>query len=212
MAINSFNITKSKIRNIISDWENETHSLMELNIPDQNKSSIPYEAAVLIPMFYYKDEWNLLFTRRNLGLNEHSGQVSFPGGRTEPGDKNKRATALRETYEEIGIASEEVDILGNLPDILTITNFNVSPVVGVIPWPYPLIIAENEVSRVFSIPLLWLADSTNYSIKEKFYPGKSKPLSVIYYSEYDGELLWGVTARIVANFVEILLYGYKNKK
>ena len=212
MAINSINFTKTNIRNIISNWENDTHPLIGFNIPNLGRSSIPHEAAVLIPMFYYKDEWNLLFTRRNLGLNEHSGQVSFPGGRTEPGDKNKRATALRETYEEIGIVSEEVDILGNLPDILTITNFNVSPVVGVIPWPYPLNIAENEVSRVFSIPLLWLADSNNYSIKKKFYPGKSDPLSVIYYSEYDGELLWGVTARIVANFLEILLNGFKNKK
>jgi 8-oxo-dGTP pyrophosphatase MutT (NUDIX family) len=210
MITNLFKISKTKIRNIISAWENDAPLLNKFNIPNPDISPTPNEAAVLIPLFLYKNEWNLLFTRRNQGLQDHSGQVSFPGGRSEPGDKNKEATALRETFEEIGILSDKVEILGNLPNILTITNFNVTPVVGVIPWPYPLKIAENEVSRVFSIPLFWLADSNNYSIKEKFYPGKTEPISVIFYSEYDGELLWGVTARIVATFITILLNGVQN--
>ena len=105
-----------------------------------------------------------------------------------------------------------MDVLGNLPDILTITNFNVTPVVGVIPWPYPLKIAEKEVSRVFSIPLHWLADDNNFSLKKKKYPGKSEPISVIYFNEYDREILWGVTARIVATFIAILKNGLKQKQ
>ncbi len=205
------NIPAAKIRTILLAWENNDYLLCKLEIPKPELSSTPHEAAVLIPLYFYNGFWNLLFTRRNQGLNDHSGQVSFPGGRSDPGDKDKNATALRETFEEIGIAFKDVDVLGKLPDILTITNFNVTPVVGVIPWPYPLNIAEHEVSRVFSVPLQWLADKNNFVIKEKYYPGKADSVSVIYYHEYEGEILWGVTARIVATFIAILSIDYNHK-
>lgn len=202
------NIPKEKIRNILSECEQDSCPFNKIKVLSSGTLSNPYEAAVLIPLFFYQDEWNLLFTRRNQGLTDHSGQVSFPGGRTDSNDKDKESTALRETYEEIGIASKDVEILGILPDLLTVTNFNVTPIVGVIPWPYPLRIAEIEVSRIFSIPLIWLADKNNFVIEDKYYPGKTEPVSVIYYDEYDGEVLWGVTARIVAIFIAILTMDY----
>ena len=95
-------------------------------------------------------------------MPEHSGQVAFPGGRADPEDTDPEQTALREAYEEIGLRPSDVHLLGRLQDYLTITNYQVTPVVGVIPWPYDLHPAEEEVSRVFAIPLDWLAQAEHF--------------------------------------------------
>ena len=90
---------------------------------------------MLIPFLRIEQAWHLLFTRRNSALPEHSGQVAFPGGRADPDDPDLETTALREAYEEIGLLPADVRILGRLYDFLTITNYLVTPIVGVIPWP-----------------------------------------------------------------------------
>jgi len=113
----------------------------------------PRLAAVLIPFLSGEAGWHILFTRRHSDLPEHSGQVAFPGGRADPEDLSLEQTALRESYEEIGLKPQDVRILGRLQDYLTITNYRVTPIVGVMPWPYELYPAEAEVSRVFTIPL-----------------------------------------------------------
>lgn len=161
-------------------------------------------AAVLVPLLLEADGWHMLFTRRNSDLPEHSGQVSFPGGRVDRHDKNAVETALREASEEIGIDPKDVSVLGLLPEFQTITNYIVTPVVGTIPTPYKFTIAQEEVSRVFSIPITWLAKPQNYNIHYRTLPGHSVPLSIIYFNEYDGELLWGASARIVVSFVNYL--------
>ena len=151
------------------------------------------------------DGWHLLFTRRNSDLPEHSGQVSFPGGRSDPNDQDAVDTALREASEEIGIYPSDVTVLGNLPELHTITNYRVSPVVGEIPFPYKFTVAPEEVSRVFSIPMHWLADRNNYNIHHRDVPNIPSPLSIIYFKEYDGELLWGVSARIVVTLIQKII-------
>lgn len=164
----------------------------------------PKPAAVLIPLIWVEPEWHILFTRRNANLPEHSGQVAFPGGRTDPQDHTPETTALREAWEETGIRPGDVRILGRLPKFLTITNYLVTPVVGQIPWPYPLQPALEEVSRIFTIPLNWLADPQNHEERQRALPAPFAPISVIYFKEYDGEILWGASARFTLTFLNIL--------
>lgn len=164
----------------------------------------PRCAAVLIPLIRKDDSWEVLFTRRNQSLPEHSGQVAFPGGRCDPGDNNPETTALREAAEEIGLAPGDVHILGRLNDFITITNYRVTPVVGIIPWPYPLQLAEDEVSRAFTIPLAWLAHPHNHELRQRELPPPYGKVSVIYFKEYDNEILWGASARLILRLVDVL--------
>jgi 8-oxo-dGTP pyrophosphatase MutT (NUDIX family) len=161
-------------------------------------------AAVLVPFQRTVDGWQVVFTRRNPDLPEHSGQVAFPGGRSDPEDDSPEATALREAQEEIGLKPDDVRILGRMHDFLTVTNYRVTPVVGVIPYPYGFQPYELEVSRVFSIPLEWLANPSNHEIRERKLPAPFDPVPVIYFSPYEGEILWGATARFMMSLLEIL--------
>lgn len=169
----------------------------------------PKPAAVLIPLLISSGKWHVLLTRRNADLPEHSGQVAFPGGRSDPEDADPVFTALREANEEIGIAPQDVTVLGFLHDFLTITNYQVTPVVGLIPWPYELKLAAQEVSRVFTIPMDWLVDINNYEEKVRFLPHSGTPIPVIYYKEYDGEILWGASARFMKTLVDVLILNSK---
>jgi 8-oxo-dGTP pyrophosphatase MutT (NUDIX family) len=164
----------------------------------------PRPAAVLMPLLHQPPGWHLLYTRRNTSLPEHSGQVAFPGGSSDPEDLTPEGTALREAYEEIGMRPEHVRILGKLHPFLTVTNYQVTPVVGVIPWPYPLVPASEEVSRAFTIPLAWLADPANQEIHQRELPQPHPPVPVIYFREYDGEVLWGASARFTLSLIEAL--------
>lgn len=158
-------------------------------------------AAVLIPMLCAQDGWHLLFTRRKNDLAEHSGQVAFPGGGADLLDSNIEQTALREAQEEIGLNPADVNILGHLRQSITITHYIVTPVVGAIPWPYPSLQANNEVDRIFTIPLDWLADPTNRELCYRTLHPDLPPVPVIYYKHYHGEVLWGASARFTINLL-----------
>jgi 8-oxo-dGTP pyrophosphatase MutT (NUDIX family) len=157
-------------------------------------------AAVLVPLTYVNDEWHLLFTRRTDRVQSHKGQVSFPGGACDEGETVPEETALREAEEEIGLRPADVKILGRLSQLITISSFRVTPVVGVIPWPYTFKVASIEVARVFTIPLMWLSDRNNYW---EFFLRDSER-SLIAYHPYDGELLWGATARMTVSFLKTI--------
>lgn len=164
----------------------------------------PRPAAVLVPFQHHPDGWHIVLTRRNADLPEHSGQVAFPGGRADPEDPSPEVTALREAQEEIGLDPAHVRILGRMHDLLTITNYRLTPVVGTIPWPYDYTPAPIEVSRIFTIPLKWLTTPGNYEERMRLLPEPHAPIPEIYFSPYDGEILWGISARITLNLVEIL--------
>ena len=161
-------------------------------------------AAVLIPLLRIDNIWHILFTRRTNTLPEHSGQVAFPGGSSDPADASPEDTALRETFEEIGLEPENVRILGKLNPLPTISNYCVTPVIGVIPWPYLYHLELVEVSRIFTIPLPWLANPVNHEIRQRALPSPYPPIPVVYFHNYDGELLWGVSAQITLNFLVAL--------
>jgi 8-oxo-dGTP pyrophosphatase MutT (NUDIX family) len=157
-------------------------------------------AAVLIPLTWYEDEWHLLYTRRTDKVETHKGQVSFPGGACDPGEETPEQTALREAEEEVGIHPQDVRVLGRLAPMITITSFRVTPVVGVVRWPYAFRVENAEVARVFTMPLAWLADKNNrWEFKM---PGRKYGLIV--YHPYDGELLWGATAIMTDTFMKLL--------
>ena len=157
-------------------------------------------AAVLVPLVWHDEEWHLLFTRRTDTVESHKGQVSFPGGTCEEDERTPEQTALREAEEEIGILPEEVKVLGRLANLVTITYFRVTPVVGVVRWPAVFRVGMNEVARVFTMPLAWLADPVNRWQFEL--PGSGRTL--IAFHPYDGELLWGATARMTVDFLNVL--------
>ena len=157
-------------------------------------------AAVLIPMACVGSEWHILFTRRTEIVESHKGQVSFPGGACDDGETTPEETALREADEEIGLQPSDVHVLGKLNDIVTITQYRVTPVVGIFPFPYVFKVSNIEVGRVFTMPLQWLADRRN---RWEFTRSETG-ISLIAYHPFDGEILWGATARMVVNFLEVL--------
>jgi len=171
----------------------------EVDLTDETRLKC---AAVLVPLVWHGDEWHLLYTRRTDKVESHKGQVSFPGGACDEGETTPEETALREAEEEIGIAPSDVKILGRLANLITITYFRVTPVVGIVRWPNVFRLGEHEVARVFTIPLGWLANASNrwqFEIQ-----GRKRAL--ITYHPYDGELLWGATARMTVDFLNVLGY------
>ena len=157
-------------------------------------------AAVLVPLIEMRGAWHVLYTRRTERVESHKGQVSFPGGACDRGETAAESTALREAQEEIGIDPSRVRVLGRLTDLVTITSFRVTPVVGLIDWPVVFHLGEDEVERVFTIPLEWLADARN----RWEFPVGGRNGSVIAYHPFDGELLWGATARMTVTFLKVL--------
>ena len=157
-------------------------------------------AAVLVPLVWEDEGWHLLFTRRTDRVQSHKGQVSFPGGGCDEGETTPEQTALREVEEELGIVARDIRLLGRLTNMITISSFRVTPVVGVLKWPTVMRVGQEEVERVFTIPLNWLADSRNRW--EFTMPGRNRFL--IAYHPYDGELLWGATARMTVDFLNVL--------
>jgi len=163
------------------------------HIADGNPNRKP--AAVLIPLVKSDNKWHLLFTKRTNRVGKHQGEISFPGGVAEDNDSNLIETAVRETCEEIGIPQERIQILGVLDPIPTVSNYCILPVVSILDWPQPLKLNKDEVDNILLIPLDWLKEKENWYQDDYFYePGKNK--AVIHYKDFEGEHLWGITARL----------------
>jgi 8-oxo-dGTP pyrophosphatase MutT (NUDIX family) len=161
-------------------------------------------AAVLVPFYWENEQWNLLFTRRRDHLHDHGGQVSFPGGSIEAQDKTPEDAARRELEEEVGIARGRVSVLGRLDALFTVTQFLIHPILATIPWPTDINPNSAEVARVFGVPLKWLANPQNLEEKNHILPLSGKNMPVYYFKEYDGEIIWGATARITTNLIDVL--------
>jgi 8-oxo-dGTP pyrophosphatase MutT (NUDIX family) len=158
-------------------------------------------AAVLIPVVDHPGRLTVLFTQRTAHLKSHAGQVSFPGGRVEPGDASAEFTALREAAEEIGLAAERVEILGRLPDYRTRTGFRVTPVIGLVVPPLELTPDAREVAEVFEVPLAFLLDPQNRQRRTREFQGTTVGYYVF---EYEERVIWGATAGMLVNLYRML--------
>ena len=158
-------------------------------------------AAVLIPVIRREEGFTLLFTRRTAHLSDHAGQISFPGGRAEPGDASPADTALREAGEEIGLATARVEVLGALYEYVTVTGYRVTPVVGLVTPPLELKLDDFEVAEVFEMPFRILLDSGNHQRNSVFYDGRERHYYALPYRHY---YIWGATAGMLMNFYSLL--------
>ncbi|HEX9532688.1 MAG TPA: CoA pyrophosphatase [bacterium] len=157
-------------------------------------------AAVLLPLHEQGGEPYVLFTRRTETVETHKGQISFPGGAADPGDADMQSTALRETQEEMGIPPTQVEVLGVLDDLsTTVSGFVVTPVVGIIPSPFPFRINSAEIAEVLTVPLRVFRDPSSLRVERREREGKR--LDVYFYG-YGKHEIWGVTARIIKGFVD----------
>ena len=158
-------------------------------------------AAVLIPIVAHRAGLTVLFTQRTTHLKSHSGQVSFPGGRAEPGDASAEFTALREAGEEIGLPEDRVEILARLPDYHTRTGYRVTPVIGVLTPPLELAPDPREVAEVFEVPLAFLLDPRNRQRQTREFQGQTVGFYVF---EHGERRIWGATAGMLVNLYRML--------
>lgn len=159
------------------------------------------EAAVLVPLVNREAGVQVLLTLRPEHLRDHAGQVSFPGGRVEPGDVDREATALREMNEEIGLASGQVTLLGHLPGYEIPSGFRITPVVGWIEPPFALRPDPFEVADIFEAPLDYFLDPANYQRREYRFRGRHRHYLAI---PYEGRYIWGATAGMLYSLCRML--------
>ena len=159
-----------------------------------------HDAAVLVPVVDRQDGPHLLFTKRADHLGEHPGQMSFPGGGWEPKDDDLWATALREANEEIGLYPEEVDRVGRLDDIRTVTNYAVTPYVVSIP-DRAYDPDEREVAEIAILSVAELTTDANYECEYRDHPRYGEV--VIHFFHVDGYTVWGATGRILVQLLEL---------
>ena len=145
-------------------------------------------AAVLIPVILRQDGLTLLFTQRTDHLTDHAGQISFPGGRVDPGDKDAWDAALRETEEEVGLPRRHVRMAGRLDTYVTRTGFEVTPLVGLVRPPFPVTPDSFEVADVFEVPLAFFLDPSSREIHSRQYEGKERFFFAFPFGE---RYIWG---------------------
>ncbi|CAM3625112.1 CoA pyrophosphatase [Polynucleobacter brandtiae] len=158
-------------------------------------------ASVLMPLLLKNDGLSVLLTQRTDHLHDHAGQISFPGGRMDPGDTDAYDTALRESEEEIGLLREHVEIIGHLPQYLTVSGYSVTPVVGLVKPQAEYVLNAFEVADVFEVPLHFLMDPANHQVRvwESDLGGRQ-----FYSMPYENRFIWGATAGMLRNLYHLL--------
>jgi 8-oxo-dGTP pyrophosphatase MutT (NUDIX family) len=174
------------------------HSL----VPGGAPPPAPFKpAAVLVPLVMRPDGLTVLLTQRTQHLAAHPGQISFPGGKQEPSDSGAVDAALREAEEEVGLPRDHVEVIGRLDTYVTSTGFEVTPVVGLVRAPYPSRPDPVEVAEIFEVPLSFILDPANRRRDSREYSGRRR---VFYAFPYEQRYIWGATAGMLVNLVEVL--------
>ena len=163
-------------------------------------ASGPVPAAVLLPLFLKNGHYHILFTKRTELLNHHRGEISFPGGACQPEDRDTLATALRETWEEIGIPPARVEVLGALDDILSVYDYLVTPYAGLLPEQFQLRPNRGEIERVIEVPVAHLLRPEVFRIEDWSWKGRTVP---VYFYSYGDDEIWGLTAAILKQFLDL---------
>ena len=170
----------------------------------------PAAASVLVPLVVRDGGLQVLLTRRTEHLRDHAGQISFPGGRSEEGDADAVATALRETEEEVGLAPRLIDVVGSLPTYSTVTGFVVTPVVGIIQPGFDLALDSFEVAEAFEVPLAFLMNPANHQRHQMETPAGLRHFYSMPWENAgaDGRprhyFIWGATAAMLRNLYRYL--------
>lgn len=164
----------------------------------------PVPAAVLLPLFVKGGEYQILFTKRTEQLNHHRGEISFPGGTCHPGDAGLRETALRETWEEVGISPAAVEILGELDDVYSVYNYRVTPFVGVFPAGHRLSVNPAEIERIITAPLSHFLRPEIFRVEDWRWKGRTHP---VYFYACGEDEIWGLTAAILKQFLDLVFPG-----
>ena len=192
---------------MLQDWLRERFAAPPEWAPETADESLSgramIAASVLVLLVQRANGLNLLLTRRTDHLTAHAGQISFPGGRAEPGDASAIDTALRETEEEIGLARSLIDVIGLLPDYVTSSGYRVTPVVGLVHPPFVLTPDPNEVADVFEVPLAFLMDGMNHQRLSVELPDGAGRRH-FYAIPYGPHFIWGATAGMLRNLFHLL--------
>ena len=152
-------------------------------------------AAVLVAVVDRPDP-TVILTLRPETMRKHPGQISFPGGRIDPGDDGPIAAALREAEEEIGLPPEAVEVIGIADRYRTVTGFEVTPVLGIVPPDLPLTPHPGEVAALFEAPLHYLLDPAHQHVRSAVWRGRER---TYYEIDYEGRRIWGATAAMIVN-------------
>lgn len=169
-------------------------------------------SAVLVPLSIREGELWVSLTKRRDDLRRHAGQMSFPGGRTEEGDPDAFATALREAKEEVGLAPEHVELVGPLDEIPTFTGYRITPFVGRIPWPYPLVGQPDEVAEIVEVSFATLRRADVHSTSAVKLPvplpiplplAGLERFTVAHTFQVGPHRIWGATAHLLAQLLEL---------
>jgi 8-oxo-dGTP pyrophosphatase MutT (NUDIX family) len=186
----------------------------EAEVTDENRAALAREgsvkagrgdeltpAAVLIPLVMYENELKILLTQRTAHLYDHPGQISFPGGRSDPQDSSAIDTALREAEEEIGLPASRVEVLGSLPHYLTITGYQVTPVVSLVDAGHSYAPDEFEVADIFEVPMEYLMNPHHHEQRMWESPQGYRRF---YAMPYENKFIWGATAGMLRNLYHFL--------
>ena len=156
-------------------------------------------SAVLVPLYYKQGQYYVLLIQRTEKVKNHKGQIAFPGGAFEERDETLLDTALRESTEEIGLKPEDVEVLGEMDDEISITSYYIiSPFVALIPWPYQFKVDGEETEAIIEVPIQALLDKG--SVRQGTDIVEGKPVTSYFY-HYQEKVIWGATARILNQFL-----------
>ncbi len=171
----------------------------DVNLPAGRKLR---PAGVLIALQETPHGTRVLLTKRSSALKHHPGQIAFPGGSVDPEDSGPLQAALREAQEEIGLARENVEVIGVLPLHETVTGFNVTPVIGRVRAAFEPTPEPSEVDEVFSVPLAHVTDLKRFRVQSRMWQGVQRYYYTVPYGPY---YIWGATARIFRGLAERLV-------
>ena len=178
--------------------ESSEFDLNPILLPD---SRILRPAAVLVAVWLRPDGARLILTKRASHLKHHPGQIAFPGGKVDAEDSGPEAAALREAWEEIGLPPERVEVLGRLPSHETVTNYMITPILGLVRADFTPVPELGEVDEVFTVPLTHVLDRGRFVIEGRVWKGQPRRYFAVPYGPY---YIWGATARILRNLAEMV--------
>ena len=156
-------------------------------------------AAVLVPIWLHDGQARLILTKRASHLQHHPGQIAFPGGKIDDTDSSAESAALRESWEEIGLPPDRVEVLGRLATHETVTSYSMIPILGLVRDAFSPTPEVGEVEEVFSVPLSHVLDRSRYIVESRIWKGQPRQFYAVPYGPY---YIWGATARIMRGLAE----------